>query len=97
MSDQPDNKVQAVQVATERVKDQLHENINVLIERGEKLDELQAKSETLEKQGAQFEKKGREVKNAMCWQSYRNLLIIIILVAIIALVIGLSVWGATKK
>ena len=48
-------------------------------------------------QASIYEKKSKEVKDVMCWQSYRNLLIIFALLAVIGLVIGLSVWGATKK
>jgi len=96
MSEKPD-KIAQISAKTDAVKGQLQDNISDMLARGEKLEDIQVKAETLENQSQTYEKKAKEVKDVMCWQSYRNLIIIFVILAIIGLVIGLSIWGATKK
>ncbi len=62
------DKLMAVQQKTAEVADQLRDNIDAVIQRGERIENLEEKSAELEAQSVTFAKKSHEVKRVMCWQ-----------------------------
>jgi hypothetical protein len=55
---------------------------DLALSRGEQLEDLQNKAENLESQSKQFQKGSTQLKQKMCWENYRNLLIIIAIICV---------------
>jgi hypothetical protein len=62
-------KVDAVRQKVESVKATMSENIDKVLERGERLDDVAAKSETMRDQAAAFRAKGRQLRRQLWWQN----------------------------
>jgi vesicle-associated membrane protein 7 len=59
------DKIQQVRNALEDTKNIMVENIDKVLERGEKIELLVDKTDRLRDQGLKFEKNSRQLKNAM--------------------------------
>jgi vesicle-associated membrane protein 7 len=69
------------------------ENIDRVLERGEKIELLVDKTDRLNQQAFKFERSSRSLKREMLWKKYRNYLLIFILLIIIAVFIAVMVCG----
>ncbi|XP_041366601.1 vesicle-associated membrane protein 3-like [Gigantopelta aegis] len=65
----------------------LRNNVEKIIERGEKIDSLQDRSEDLEAGSVQFRKSATNIKKKMCWQNCRLMCIIGVIVFVVVAVI----------
>lgn len=81
------NKVAEVQAAVDRVKDTMQENVAKTLENVEKLEDLEAKAETVHNQAAQFEKNSNTLKNVMRCKSWKTTAIMVLIIIAILLVI----------
>jgi len=84
----------------EEIQDQMKENIEKVIDRGEKIEILVDQTDQLQTQGAQFKTVATQVKRKMWWEDKKRLckicvctiiVIIVLIIAIIGLLIGLKV------
>ena len=71
------------------LEEQSLNNMDKVIERGEKIDILVQKSETMVNQSLDVKDNARKVKNKMWWKNKKVLIGIILLVL---LIIGIIVW-----
>ncbi|XP_041485399.1 vesicle-associated membrane protein 7-like [Lytechinus pictus] len=90
------DKVAVLQNQVDEVKDIMTVNIDKVLSRGEKLDDLLSKTEDLEASAKTFQKTARKVNDKMWWQNIRMkilLTVIIFIVVIAILLIGLHLGG----
>jgi len=90
----PNESIDRVKYQVEQVKDVMRENIDKAIERGENIDALDDKSQQLEADSRIFKYKSGQVRRRFCVSYYRTIFLIVI---IVAAVLGLIIWAATKS
>ncbi|VBB18571.1 vesicle-associated membrane [Yasminevirus sp. GU-2018] len=90
-------KLEEIRLEIEDVKNVMKDNIDKAIKRGEDLDVIQQKSSDLENNAGVFLKGSRALRRQMYWKNVKMILIILLVIAIVATVLGLIIWGATKK
>jgi len=87
MIEMTNDKVEDVQLEIEESKNQVHAIIIDVIERGEKISNLEEKSNELVDTADLFNKKAKKIKRRMCCQEHKmKLLIFFIILCIIALI-----------
>eukprot|EP01024_Parvocaulis_polyphysoides_P017781 TRINITY_DN17848_c1_g1_i5.p3 TRINITY_DN17848_c1_g1~~TRINITY_DN17848_c1_g1_i5.p3 ORF type:complete len:232 (-),score=19.08 TRINITY_DN17848_c1_g1_i5:316-1011(-) len=75
------------------VKEVMVENIEKVLERGERLDTLQTKTELLEEQGQLFRRRAGGLKRAMYWTKVKYTLLLLLILAFVAYVIFAIICG----
>jgi len=90
-------KIEQLQGKVDEVTDVMRDNIRLGLERGGKLDDLEAKSDMLNEHSRQFQVTAKKVKNKFWWKNVKMWILIIIIVLIIILVIVLAVVLSKKK
>jgi len=78
----------------EQVKGQMVDNIGKVLDRGERLDDLDVRAENLNARAGEFQVLGTRLKRKLWWQNARLWIIIVIIVIIILLVIAAIIAGA---
>ncbi|ORX87525.1 synaptobrevin [Basidiobolus meristosporus CBS 931.73] len=86
VSDGP-NKSKLVQQQVDEVVNIMQDNVNQVMERGERLDTLNHKAEDLESGALQFRRGANKVRKNMWWKNCKLKLIIIAVLIILLLVI----------
>jgi hypothetical protein len=77
------NKVAKVQTQVSEVKEIMMQNIEKVLDRGEKLELLVDKTENLRYQADQFQKGGKALRNKMWWQNVKMKLLVALIVSIV--------------
>jgi len=95
-SDPNATKVKTAQAKTQEVADLARINIDLALQRGEKLETLESKAEDLERQGKGFHRSARSVKQKFCANYIRNTLVIILILVVFFLIIYFSAKSATS-
>ena len=72
----------------DEVKDQMVENIGKVVARGERLEDLNERTEELNAHAGEFKVVSTALRKKLCWQNVRYRCIIIIIVIVILLVIA---------
>jgi vesicle-associated membrane protein 7 len=85
------SKVAAVQKQVDEVKSIMVDNIERVLERGEKIELLVDKTDNLRFQADRFHKTGRSLRSKMWWQNMKVKLLILVIVILIAVIIFASV------
>mmetsp|Transcript_30779 Transcript_30779/g.68203 ORF Transcript_30779/g.68203 Transcript_30779/m.68203 type:complete len:253 (+) Transcript_30779:119-877(+) len=85
------SKIAAVQKKVNDVKDVMMENIEKVLERGDKIELLVDKTDALQNHAEQFQKKGRQLRRHMCWNNFKMKLIVIFALLLLGVVIFLLV------
>uniref|UniRef100_A0A1D2A6W9 Vesicle-associated membrane protein 726 n=1 Tax=Auxenochlorella protothecoides TaxID=3075 RepID=A0A1D2A6W9_AUXPR len=85
------SKVASVQKKVDEVKNIMVENIERVLERGEKIELLVDKTDNLRFQADKFHKTGRQLRSRMWWQSFRMKMIIIVIIILVAVIIFCAV------
>ncbi|KAF5838848.1 R-SNARE protein, VAMP72-family [Dunaliella salina] len=83
------SKITQVQRKVNEVKDVMVENIEKVLERGERIELLVDKTDVLRNQAEVFQKKGRSLRNKMWWNYCKWKLLVIGCLIILAIVIFL--------
>ncbi|XP_071488018.1 vesicle-associated membrane protein 7-like [Diadema antillarum] len=83
------DKVAVLQNQVDEVKDIMTQNIDKVLSRGEKLDDLLVKTEDLEASARTFQKTASKVRKKMWWQNTRMKIILVIVVLIVILAVVL--------
>ncbi|KAG8555848.1 hypothetical protein GDO81_017836 [Engystomops pustulosus] len=81
------DKIRHVQNQVDEVIDVMQENITKVIERGERLDELQDKSESLSDNATAFSSRARQLRRQMWWRECKMKAIVALVLVFILLVI----------
>ncbi|XP_029473976.1 vesicle-associated membrane protein 4 [Rhinatrema bivittatum] len=81
------DKIRQVQNQVDEVIDVMQENITKVIERGERLDELQDKSESLSDNATAFSSRAKQLRRQMWWRECKMKAIVALVIVIILLVI----------
>ena len=89
-------KIIETQKRVNEVKETMHKNIELTIERNENIASINSKAEELSLNAINFEKNSRKLKNKMWWQKCRSTTLIVFVVLVIIIVIILIIWGMTK-
>ena len=82
-----------VQAQIETVKDTMIENIEKVLERGEKIELLVDKTDKLNQTAFKFERQSRTLQRDMMWRKFRNYCLIILILSIIIIFIVLMACG----
>jgi len=85
------DRIMQVRKGLDEVKGIMINNIERVLERGEKIELLVDKTEHLTSTSVQFKKKSTELKHAMWWQ---NTKLILLIVGICAVILFLIIWFA---
>lgn len=86
------NKSDQVQNEIDSVTEKMKTNIQSALDRGDKIDELDEKSQNVMAQADAFNKKSKEVRCAM----YKKWLMSILAMVLVAVVLGVIIYFATK-
>eukprot|EP01059_Diplonema_ambulator_P002457 TRINITY_DN12093_c0_g1_i1.p1 TRINITY_DN12093_c0_g1~~TRINITY_DN12093_c0_g1_i1.p1 ORF type:complete len:220 (+),score=87.35 TRINITY_DN12093_c0_g1_i1:82-741(+) len=81
------DQIKTIQNQMDEVKDIMSKNIEAVIDRGEKIENLVQKSIELDTEAGQFRKGSKSLKNKMRWRNIRLILIIVFVVLILLLII----------
>jgi len=82
-----DGKVSRLQNQVDEVVTVMKDNVNKVIERGDRLDDLQDKSDNLTLSAESFRTKARSVRSQMWWKECKMRLLVAFVVIIILLII----------
>ena len=92
------NKTGAVQEQVDEVIGIMHKNIEKVVERGEKLDSLQTKTDDLQQGALQFKRGATKVRKQMWWKDFKLKMIIgAVFLVIIAIIVITVVMQQQKK
>lgn len=90
-----DKKVADINKNLGEVKDMVHKNLDLIVERGSNLDDLERSSYNLSVDANIFKNRSRDLKRKMWWRNCKYAFLIFLLIAvIIAVIVGL--YYATK-
>jgi len=92
----PNFKIKQTQAKVGEVKETAMQAIEKAIQRGESLDEIQEKADSLEQNAYKYKINTSTIKNKMWCQKCKANLIIALIVIIVIIVIALIIWGATR-
>ncbi|RWS23924.1 Vesicle-associated membrane protein-like protein, partial [Leptotrombidium deliense] len=83
-----DKKVQQLKDHVSEVSNIMQENINKILERGQRLEHLEDRSEILSSRADDFRISAKRVSRKMWWQNMRvNIIIGVVIIAIIVIII----------
>jgi vesicle-associated membrane protein 4 len=91
MADASNSKIQSVQKEVDEVVGIMNDNINKVMERGEKLDSLQEKTDDLQQSSLQFKRGATRVRKQMWFKNVKLNIAIAVVVIIILLIIILPI------
>merc|ERR1712070_810545 len=92
-SDPSSDQIGQVKSQLEDVKGVMVENIEKVLERGEKIELLVDKTDRLNQTAFKFEKTSKQLKTAMFWRQVRFYAIAFLVVAFVILVVTMSACG----
>ncbi|XP_010901019.1 vesicle-associated membrane protein 8 [Esox lucius] len=87
------NKVKTLQSQVDGVKDIMTQNVDRILARGERLDDLMGKSEDLEAGAQNFKHTSQKVARAYWWKNMKLWVLIVVIVLVIILIIVLLSTG----
>ncbi|KAK2837718.1 hypothetical protein Q5P01_014930 [Channa striata] len=90
---EPQDKVQALKDQVDGVKNIMTENVDRILARGERLDDLMGKSEDLQAGAQHFKQTSQKVARTYWWKNVKMIVVIVVIVLIIVLIIILLATG----
>ncbi|KAI5090473.1 vesicle-associated membrane protein 4 isoform X1 [Silurus meridionalis] len=81
------DKIRHVQSQVDEVIDVMQENISKVIERGERLEDLQDKSESLSDNASAFSSRAKQLHRRMWWKDIKMKMIVALVIVILLLII----------
>jgi hypothetical protein len=92
--DNNNDKIKLISKDLEDTKTIMYNNIDLVLNRGEKLEDLNIKAQDLNSHAQTFKTRARQLKKNMCWQNTKLYCIIfVIILCILALIIIASICG----
>jgi len=97
-STNPDaDKIRKVQTEVDEVKDIMMENIDRILTRGERLEDIDRKTDDLRFQSTQFSKKAKTLKCALIRENIKLTIVIILIIGLIVLLVGgIVIWQVVR-
>ncbi|XP_030274211.1 vesicle-associated membrane protein 8-like [Sparus aurata] len=89
----PKDKVQTLKDQVDGVKNIMTENVDRILARGERLDDLMDKSEDLQAGAQHFKQTSQKVARSFWWKNVKLVVVIVVVVLIIVLIIILLATG----
>jgi len=86
------NNYDQLQGQVDQVKGVMKNNIDKIIERGDRLDDLADRTDQLENSAIQFNVKATRIKRKMWWKNTKMMLILAAVVITIILILGVSLY-----
>ncbi|XP_069022269.1 vesicle-associated membrane protein 8-like [Embiotoca jacksoni] len=90
---EPKDKVQTLKDQVDGVKDIMTQNVDRILARGERLDDLMGKSEDLQAGAQHFKQTSQKVARTYWWKNVKMIVLIVVVVLIIVLIIVLLATG----
>ncbi|XP_061586478.1 vesicle-associated membrane protein 8 [Cololabis saira] len=87
------DKVQNLRDQVDGVKDIMTQNVDRILARGERLDDLMGKSEDLQAGAQHFKQTSQKVARSYWWKNVKMIVVIVVVVVIIILIIVLLATG----
>lgn len=91
------DKVTKIQISIDNAKNIMTDNIEKTLERCDKIDTMQTKSNTLVESAEQFDSKANDLKKEFCWRNLKMIIMIIFVLFILISIIILMSCGANLK
>ncbi|XP_060722696.1 vesicle-associated membrane protein 4 isoform X2 [Tachysurus vachellii] len=85
------DKIRQVQSQVDEVIDVMQENISKVIERGERLEDLQDKSESLSDNASAFSSRAKQLHRRMWWRDIKMKMIVALVIVVLLLIIIIPV------
>eukprot|EP01137_Pigoraptor_chileana_P002074 Opistho-2@2217 len=92
-----DPKVARVKAEVTEVVGIMKQNIGKVLDRGEKLENLEEKSENLQEGAAKFRRGANTLKKRMWWANMKLRLIVFAIIAAVITIVALIIYFKTKK
>ncbi|KAK9522289.1 hypothetical protein VZT92_018764 [Zoarces viviparus] len=89
----PKDKVQTLKDQVDGVKDIMTQNVDRILARGERLDDLMGKSEDLQAGAQHFKQTSQKVARVYWWKNVKLVVVIVVVVLIVVLIIVLLATG----
>ncbi|KAF7649072.1 hypothetical protein LDENG_00147900 [Lucifuga dentata] len=89
----PKDKVQTLKDQVDGVKDIMTQNVDRILARGERLDDLMGKSEDLQAGAQHFKQTSQKVARSYWWKNVKLVVVIVVIILIIVLIIILLATG----
>ncbi|XP_029296366.1 vesicle-associated membrane protein 8 [Cottoperca gobio] len=90
---EPQDKVQTLRDQVDGVKNIMTQNVDRILARGERLDDLMGKSEDLQAGAQNFKQTSQKVARTYWWKNVKLVVLIVVVVLIIVLIIILLATG----
>lgn len=87
------NKIQKAKNEITEIKGVMINNIELILQRGEKIDNLHNKAHELEQQSVSFHRNSQSLKKRMWWRNAKLFAILIIIIVIIIIIIYFGIHG----
>jgi len=88
------DKIRGIQSDIKTVQDIMMENIENVLQRGEKLEDVLDKTDKLNTDASTFRKSSRKLRRAMWWRNLKlNICILVLCVIILVVIFFVIVWG----
>ncbi|XP_017269988.1 vesicle-associated membrane protein 8 [Kryptolebias marmoratus] len=87
------DKVQTLKDQVDGVKSIMTQNVDRILARGERLDDLMGKSEDLQEGAKGFKQTSQKVARAYWWKNVKLIVVIVVIVVVIVLIIVLLATG----
>ena len=92
-SNNADDGINKVKLQIESVKEVMVENIDQLLERGEKIELLVDRTDRLNQTAVKFERSTRSLKNDMLWRRIKTYFLVFLGVGFLCLIVSMSICG----
>ncbi|ORY96879.1 synaptobrevin-domain-containing protein [Syncephalastrum racemosum] len=93
----PDNKTARVQAQVNEVVGIMQDNIDQVMKRGERIDDLRGKTEDLQSTATHFRRGANQVRKRMWWKDLKwKIIIAVTIIVILAIIIGSIVGTQTQ-
>ena len=86
-------KIDEINLVMEETKSAVHQNIDLIIQKGDKLDDLRDKSEALQNESFFFHKQARKIQHKMFYQKLKSYFFCLLLFLFILYIILSSYCG----
>lgn len=90
------DKIRQVTLQVDQIKDIMLENIDKILTRGEKLEDIDGKAEDLQNQSRLFSKTSKTLKCQLIQQNMCLTITIISIIVMILLIVAIMIWQFTK-
>ncbi|XP_013393968.1 synaptobrevin isoform X10 [Lingula anatina] len=91
---QPSKKLQQTQAQVDEVVDIMRVNVEKVLERDQKLSQLDERADALQAGASQFEASAGKLKNKYWWKNCKSMIMMGVVIAVVVIIVG--VWIVTS-